>query len=72
MKYLGRGPKALNSDQKKLPNRQWDYLGEVPSVEEVPKTQEWGGETRGRRRPLRKKKCFSEAKLGKMVQDSTR
>lgn len=48
MRYLGRSPKAFNIDGKKLPNRQWDYLGEVPSVEEVPKTQEWGGECFGR------------------------
>lgn len=48
MRYLRRGPKAFNRDQKKLPNRQWAYLGEAPSVEEVPKIQEWGGACCGR------------------------
>lgn len=60
--------RRFNMDQKGLPNRQWDYLGEVPSVEEMPETQEWGGERCGRQQPLTKKNCFSEAQLGKMAQ----
>lgn len=55
-----------------LPNRQWDYLGEVPRVEEVPTAQEWGGECHGRWRPLRRKNCFSKSKLGKMTQYGAR
>ena len=41
-------------------------------MEEVPKTQEWGGECCGRWQPLRRKNCFSEAELGEMVQSRTR
>lgn len=55
MTYLGRGRKAFNIDQKMLPNRQQEYLGEVPHVEEVLKTQECGGECHGRQWPLRRK-----------------
>lgn len=63
------GSKAfLTLIKNMLLNRQWEYLGEVPSAEDVPKTQEWGGEWPGRWWPFRRKNCFSEAKLGKMVQ----
>lgn len=40
MNYSGKHPKAFNIDKKLLPNGQWEYLGEVPHVAEVPKTQE--------------------------------
>lgn len=68
VRCLGRGPTVFIIDQKGLPVRQWAYLGEVPSGEEVSKTQEWGREYHGRDWTLRRKNYFSEAKLGKMMQ----
>lgn len=67
MRYLGRGPKALNNDQKGLPNRQWEYLGKVPSGKEESKTQSQGGEWQA----LRRKDFLSEAKLGKVAQSGS-
>lgn len=46
-------------------------MGEVPSVEEMSKTQEWSRECHGRAWTLRKKNFFSEAKLGKMAWSGT-